>query len=202
MKIVKLVGAAMMAALSLSLEAQQPAQQAPPLPARGIDHVGITVPDLDAASHFLVQAFGAILLYDNITRSQPPMEGTAAERELDLAHGTKLITMRMMRLANGPGIELFEMKGPTQQHPTRPSGFWLQHVAVYVDDIDASLRRFVAAGGTILSGPNVMLGLEKGAGNKWSYARAPWGTVFELITYPGAEGYEKLISSRRWTPQP
>ena len=130
------------------------------------------------------------------------MEGPAAEKELDLAPGTKLITMRMMKLAHGPGLELFEMKGPTQHPPARPSDFGLQHIAVYVDDMDASLRRFVAAGGTILSGPNVMLGLEKGEGNSWAYAQAPWGTVIELLTYPGKEDYEKNTKVRRWTPLP
>jgi catechol 2,3-dioxygenase-like lactoylglutathione lyase family enzyme len=193
--------AAVMAPLSLGLAAQQ-SQKSPSLPTRGIDHVGITVPDLDAASRFLEQALGAVPLYDAITRSDPPKQGSAVEKQLDLAPGTKVTTMRMMRLANGPGIELFEMNGSTQQPPARPSDFGLQHVAVYVDDIDASLRRFVAAGGTILSGPTVMLGVEKGNGDKWAYERAPWGTVIELISYPGAQEYEETAKLRRWTPAP
>jgi len=49
MKIAKLIMAGIMAPLSLGLAAQQ-SQKSPPLPARGIDHVGITVPDLDAVS--------------------------------------------------------------------------------------------------------------------------------------------------------
>jgi catechol 2,3-dioxygenase-like lactoylglutathione lyase family enzyme len=36
-------------------------------PVRGIDHLGITVPDLDAASRFFEQAFDAKPLFDNIT---------------------------------------------------------------------------------------------------------------------------------------
>ena len=32
---------------------------------RGIDHFGITVPDLDAASRFLEEAFDARPLFDN-----------------------------------------------------------------------------------------------------------------------------------------
>ena len=42
---------------------------------RGIDHFGITVPDLEAATRFLVEAFDAKPLYDNIRRTDPPFEG-------------------------------------------------------------------------------------------------------------------------------
>lgn len=43
----------LLAALSLTGAAQQVAPEQPGLRARGIDHIGITVPNLDAASHFL-----------------------------------------------------------------------------------------------------------------------------------------------------
>ena len=44
-------------------------------PCRGIDHFGITVPDLEAATRFLVEAFDAKPLYDNIKRTDPPFDG-------------------------------------------------------------------------------------------------------------------------------
>ena len=50
-----------------------------PKPIRGIDHFGMTVPDLDAASRFLEQAFDAKPLYDNIKRTDAPFEGPMAE---------------------------------------------------------------------------------------------------------------------------
>ena len=31
---------------------------------RGIDHIGITVPDIDAATKFLVEALGAEMIYE------------------------------------------------------------------------------------------------------------------------------------------
>lgn len=36
------------------------------------------------------------------------MQGPAAEAQLDLSQGTSLNTMRMMKLAYGPGLDLFE----------------------------------------------------------------------------------------------
>ncbi|PJN48555.1 hypothetical protein PAEAM_60970 [Paenibacillus sp. GM1FR] len=38
---------------------------------RGIDHIGITVPDMEQATLFLQQAFGAQLAYDHITPDDP-----------------------------------------------------------------------------------------------------------------------------------
>ena len=62
---------------------------------------------------------------------------------LRLAPSTAVVTMRMMQLRNGAGLELFEMHGPDQemhghnQRPAaRPSDFGHQHAAVYADDIE------------------------------------------------------------------
>jgi catechol 2,3-dioxygenase-like lactoylglutathione lyase family enzyme len=167
---------------------------------RGMDHVGITVPNLDAASRFFEEAFDAEPLYDNIKRSDPPVEGPKAEEMLGLAPGMALITMRMMQLRNGPGLELFEMRGPDQHPPARPSDFGYQHIALYVDDIDYAIKRFVAAGGTMISDPNEMTGLEKGKNDVWCYGRTPWGSVIELTTYPSPEEYERETPLRRWKP--
>jgi catechol 2,3-dioxygenase-like lactoylglutathione lyase family enzyme len=167
---------------------------------RGIDHLGITVPDLDAASRFFEEAFDAKSLFDNIKRSDEPFEGAQAEALVGMAPGTVLVTMRMMQLGNGPGIELFEVRGPDQRPPVRFSDFGLQHFAVHVDDIDVASERFVAAGGTMLAGPNDMEGLEKGKGNRWRYGRTPWGSTIELVSSPSPQEYERHTSLRRWKP--
>jgi len=169
-------------------------------PVRGIDHLGITVPDLEAASRFFEQAFDAKKLFDNIMRSDPPFEGATAEALVGMAPGTVLVTMRMMQLGNGRGLELFEVRGPDQRPPVRFSDFGLQHFALYVDDLDLATERFVAAGGMMFSGPNEMDGHEKGAGNRWRYGRTPWGSVIELISAPGAQAYERDTPLRRWKP--
>jgi catechol 2,3-dioxygenase-like lactoylglutathione lyase family enzyme len=60
-------------------------------PTRGIDHIGKTVPDLDAASAFFEQVFDAVPPYDNVTRAQGPMKGVSAEKVLYLAPTTFLL---------------------------------------------------------------------------------------------------------------
>jgi catechol 2,3-dioxygenase-like lactoylglutathione lyase family enzyme len=148
--------------------------------ARGIDHIGITVPNLDDASRFLERALGATPMYDSVKRDKP-MSGASLDRQLDLAQGTTLVAMRMMKLADGAGIELFEMSGTRQQPPATPGDLGLQHFALRVDDIDAAADRFVAAGGQLVTGPNVMFGSTEADGNKYLYARTPWGTIVELF---------------------
>lgn len=145
-------------------------------------------------------AFGAEPIYDNMTPADPPFTGPDAERQLGLAGGTALLRMRMLRLGEGAMLELFEMRGPDQRPPARPSDFGFQHVAIYVDDMAAACSRFTDAGGTLLTAPSPMLGAEKGENNSFCYGRAPWGMMVELLTSPSPEAYEATTAARRWTP--
>lgn len=111
---------------------------------RGLDHVGITVPDIQLATRFLADAFRAEVIYDSLSRAEAPKGGSDAEHTLNREHGTLITAVRMIRLQHGPGIELFEMHGPKQRSPQRPSDFGLQHFAVYVDDTAAAMARFEA----------------------------------------------------------
>lgn len=170
-------------------------------PVRGIDHVGITVPDIEEASRFLEAALGAVTLYDVQTPALPPMAGPEAERELGLAPAAKVVHMRLVRLGDGPSLELFEFSGADQRASAVVSDYGLQHVAVYVDDIAAAIEQFARAGGQLLSSPHPLMGVEAGEGNAWVYGKAPWGGLFELITYPA--GVKGLAPPRtRWTPPP
>lgn len=169
---------------------------------RGIDHIGITVADLDAAAHFLEDAFGAVALYDNVTEAKP-QQGSDTERTLGLPAGTSIRHMRMMRLGSGASIELFQMAVPAGQHPpVLASDLGLQHFAVYCDDIHAAAKRFEAAGGTLLTSPQPLLGIEKADGNAFCYARAPWGTVIELIAWPTDAAWTREAPTSRYKPEP
>ncbi|WP_307447311.1 MULTISPECIES: VOC family protein [Chryseobacterium] len=170
---------------------------------RAIDHIGITVPDLEAAALFLEQAFGAVAIYDNVIPTDEPQQGADAEAKLGLAKGSAIIHMRMMRIGDGASIELFEMKVPgKRKKDIIPSDIGLQHFAVYTEDIDETKRKFTEAGGKVLKGPNKMLGREGGDGNWFMYAVTPWGTFVEFITYPSELEIEKTTTLRRWKPQP
>jgi len=165
----------------------------------GIEHVGITVPDLEAASRFFVDAFGAEILFDNITRDAP-MEGEHLAEIFGVPTATRAFASRFLRLANGPGIELLEIVAPEQHPAARPSDFGLQHIALYVDDMTAAAERFQAAGGQMRTGPNPLVRHEAGVGNAFWYGVTPWGTSIELITSPSPQAYEESTPARRWRP--
>lgn len=166
---------------------------------RAVEHIGITVPDIEAATEFLAAALGAQFLYDMLDES---LSGPAVEQGLGVPAGTELTAIRMLGLGQGPNLELFEYGRVDQREPHRPSDLGIQHFCVYVDDIDAAAAQFVEAGGELLSEPNDLPGGDAGEGNRYVYARTPWGSTVELVTYPSPQAYETTTSLRRWRPPP
>jgi catechol 2,3-dioxygenase-like lactoylglutathione lyase family enzyme len=168
---------------------------------RGIDHIGVTVPDVNAASAFLEKAFGARAVYDVLPEGGTPMAGRETEKELGMPPGAKIVHMRLMQIGTGPTLELFQIEGAPQQQPAQLNDFGWTHIAVYVDDIHAAAQRFQEAGGTLLSPPHGLAGIESGAQNAGVYGRAPWGGLIELLTYASGIQYPDP-STTRWTPPP
>jgi len=149
----------------------------------GIDHIGINVPDIDAATTFLQQAFGTKVIYESYSKQQPPLELAGIESTLNVAPGTKIYACRMIKIGEGPTIELFEVHVGGQRDAIKSSDLGLQHFSVYTDNISASIERFESAGGKILSRPNPILFLqEKGDNNFFCYGVTPW--VLQLNLSP------------------
>ncbi|MGC0364130.1 catechol 2,3-dioxygenase-like lactoylglutathione lyase family enzyme [Rhodococcus sp. 27YEA15] len=167
-------------------------------PVRGIDHIGLTVPDIEAATTFLVDALQATVLYDTYRKVQPPRDSERTHERLGIPDDMAQRAIRMLALPNGPGIELFEYQGPDQRPAAVPSDIGRQHVGIYVDDIDEALARFESAGGRRNSDPQDLQGAEGGAGNRFVYARTPWGSTIELITYPTPQPYRHTAPRAKW----
>src|SRR5436305_8634942 len=72
---------------------------------RGIDHLGITVPDVESATHYFVSAFGAEVLYDVLSPSETPLGGPEIEAAVGIAAGTVVRAIRLLRLHEGPSLE-------------------------------------------------------------------------------------------------
>ncbi len=169
---------------------------------RGIDHIGMTVPDIEQATTFFRQAFGAEVIYESVSRAEKDkLDQDAQQSTLQLFPGTQVHAVRMLQLQHGPGVELFEMHGPEQHEPQRPSDFGLQHFALYVDDFAPAIDAFTRAGGRMFTEPKPLsFPTEKGPGNAFCYGATPWGSVIEFISTPSYMPYEETTPLRRWKP--
>jgi catechol 2,3-dioxygenase-like lactoylglutathione lyase family enzyme len=163
---------------------------------RSVDHIGITVPDMEQATAFFVDVLGCELLYER----EPPGDDSPRNR-LGVPAGSRIQAVRFLRCANGANIELFEFYSPDQREVfPRPSDVGIQHLAVYVDDLDAAAEHLHRHGVKLMSGPNPLPGPEGGEDNRFIYARTPWGLTVELISYPAPMAYQKRSEARRWRP--
>ena len=120
-----------------------------PLP-RGIQHIGVTVPDLDAATEFLVQGLGAKVVHDGLTTDDEPRQGAEVGRQLGLPSGAAIRRQRFIVNGEGPGLEMFEISGE-QREAAGLTDFGLNHISLYCDDLEGSRDRLVAAGDEALS---------------------------------------------------
>jgi len=169
---------------------------------RAIDHIGVTVPNLEEAAEFFERAFGAEVIFKmDSHRDTSDPEVLAQERaKLGTRPSARWTRTLVLRLGEGASIELFEYEDGERHAPPTPSDLGIQHFGIYVDDIDAACERIVAAGGTVLEGPTLLPGLEAGEGNKWIYTLAPWGGTIEVVSYPSPQAYEEHTDVRRWRP--
>jgi catechol 2,3-dioxygenase-like lactoylglutathione lyase family enzyme len=149
---------------------------------RGVHHVGLTVPDGEAASRFLTDVLGCERMFEvcDIAFDTP---NTAASIGVDA--GTRIRKLIFLRCGNGASIEVFEYEA-ARQSPDRPrnSDHAGHHIAFQVDDIEVASRRIEAGGGRLCGTANVAADSPFG-GLKWLYFVAPWGLQLELVQPPG-----------------
>ena len=163
---------------------------AEPMPGmRGINHIGLTVPDLAQAESF----FGDVLGCEKATSFGPfkDDQGTFMQDLLDVDPRAVIETISLMRCGNGSNIELFKYTAPDQKTVTaRNSDIGGHHIAFYVDDIDAAAAYLKSQNIRTLMGP---LPVNEGpaAGQAILYFFAPWGLQLEAISFPQGMAYEK-----------
>ncbi len=161
----------------------------------GVEHIGLIVPDLDAATDFFAGVLGAEPIYD-VGPFPGPADWMAGH--LAGATGAHIHRMRMLAIANGPSIELIELTHTDGRGATgsAPAGW---HIAFYVENMDTALAALRAHGCQILSGP-VDMTEGPSAGLSWLYFRAPWGQQLELVSYPGGIAAYRKRKREVWRP--
>jgi catechol 2,3-dioxygenase-like lactoylglutathione lyase family enzyme len=147
-----------------------------------IDHVGVTVTDLDRAIEFWCGGLGLRLLH-RATDSDPDLAALVGEESIEI---------EIADLDGGDGqiIELIEYHRPTGD-PVRPRSFdpGSSHIALRVDDLNAALERLAGSAARRISRHPVVL---RDPGGPWDgavccYLTDPDGIIIELIQRPRDE---------------
>ncbi|GAA1216817.1 VOC family protein [Rhodoglobus aureus] len=163
---------------------------------RGIDHIGVTVPDLDQAERFFVDVLGAELIY---ALGAKQADDDWMQVTLGVHPRTIIREMRFLRLGNGSNLELFKYDSADGQADNpRNSDIGGHHFAIYVDDLDGAIE-YLRTQGVELMGEPVASG-KLAEGQRWQYFRSPWGMQFELVSFPGGKAYEQNSPRRLWHP--
>jgi catechol 2,3-dioxygenase-like lactoylglutathione lyase family enzyme len=171
-----------------------------PLPScPGVEHLSMTVPDLDEATDFFRGVFGCQPLY-----TMGPFQGSGGSFMRTYANADVRAVVRHVRVLRSPylNIELFDASYPGQRTRWPDAldlGGW--HLAGYVDDIDAAIEQLISTDVFVLGpGKKPTSGPEAGAGAANCHFMTSWGFRFELLTYPHGRRYETTATGRLWNP--
>jgi glyoxylase I family protein len=152
----------------------------------GLDHIGITVPDIEEATRFLVDVIGCEYLYT--LGPLQDADGTWMAEHLNVHPRAIANVIRFFRCGGNPVIEVFEYSSPDQdRRPPRNSDVGGHHIAFYVEDLDAAVEFLLANDVEVLGTPTTSAGPH--LGQRWVYFLAPWGAQFELVSYPNGRAW-------------
>lgn len=171
---------------------------AEPMPGvRGINHIGLTVPDIKAAETFFVDVMGC----QKATSFGPFRDdkGDFMKDLVDVDPRAVINEITLLRCLSGSNIELFDYSAPDKKDVRpRNSDNGGHHIAFYVDDIDAAAKYLTAKGIRTLKGP---MPINEGpvAGQSILYFFTPWGLQLEAISFPKGMAYEKNGGTVLWS---
>nr|WP_308797842.1 VOC family protein [Agromyces protaetiae] len=179
------------------MNASSPVGGRGPVPGlRHVDHVGVTVPDLEEAVAFFVEVLGAEELYRS---TRGPDAGFIPENFEMPADAS--LTLAMLRMPPNLNIEVFEWRG-AELRTDRPrhGDAGGHHLAFVVDDVDAAVAHLERVPGVrILGGVKQVAGdSPRVAGNRWTYLVAPWGLMIELVDRSRVADPPRFVGPEDW----
>lgn len=165
------------------------------LPGRtALDHVGLTVPNLEQAIDYFVELLGCELVF-----TAGPYDNVGWTWEGENAPETATVRVAVVTHDHTHNIELLEYTNKPRTaagevpRPSDPGG---AHIAFYVEDIDGVVEKVRQYPGVRLLGE---VDLELGtpiSGTRWIYTLSPWGQVVEFMNYKPGLPYEESTDKR------
>jgi catechol 2,3-dioxygenase-like lactoylglutathione lyase family enzyme len=162
----------------------------------GVDHVGLTVPDINQAIEWFEDILGAVA-----PLTFGPFQGAFLEGALDVVAGTQIDQITMLRIGHSANIELFKYESPGQRQDEPRNSDWTgHHVAFYVTDIQAAIEYMDSRGVERLFGPFTLTS-GPAAGQSINYFKTPWNSYIEFISYPHGMAYQVPSVQPLWSPK-
>lgn len=163
----------------------------------GAEHIGFTVPDVDAAVRFFTEVIGCTKAYE-IGPFQSADDWM--QRQLGVHPRAILRKLAMLRCKTGPNFEIFEYEVDGQV-VTQPSNSDVggHHLAFYVSDIAGAVA-YLKAQGLTVQGDVVTMQEGPSKGLSWVYFLSPWGMQLELVSAPQGQAVTLQDPSALWSP--
>lgn len=152
-----------------------------------VDHVALTVPDLDAAVAFYTDLLGGTELYrlgPFDAAEIPPMPDGRDWTEAHVNVPGARVMIAMLQIGEGLRLELFRYEKPVlaRTEPPRNCDLGGHHIAFKVEDIAAATTHLKNKGLRIMAGP-IELRDGPAKGLRAQYFLDPWGNQLELVEY-------------------
>ena len=155
-----------------------------------INHVAVSVPDLDLAVNWYKEVFGFTVVREPIEFvPDDTLKGMAVK---DI-HGPSLKKVRMVWLssANQVGFEIFEYIEPKAERRTNNFEYWKSgfiHICITDPDIEGLCKKISETGGKQRS---KVWEIVPDKGYKIAFCEDPFGNIIEIYSH----SYEQTITS-------
>jgi len=158
---------------------------------RAMNHVGINVPDIDAAVAWYRDAIGCYVLAHP---TEVTDDGTHFGNAVKDIFGKNFSGLKIAHLstADGVGIELFQFTKPKTYTPDNTFEYWrtgIFHICLTAADIEATAKQIEANGGKQMS---KVWKLFSNKDYKVCYCCDPWGTIIELSSHSYVQVWSNL----------
>jgi glyoxylase I family protein len=152
----------------------------------GVDHFGITVPDLAQAHDFFVDVLGCEYLY----KLGPYQHADSWMSEhLGVPDRAVMRELHFYRLGGRAIFEVFQYEAADQRRELpRNCDVGGHHIALYVTDLDVAVADLHRRGLRVLGEPTASRNAS--AGQRWVYFLSPWGMQCELVSYPDGKAFD------------
>jgi len=154
---------------------------------KAVDHVALTVPEMEGAIEFYTDVVGASVLYRMGPFDAAEIPPMPDGRDWTQAHvnvaGARL-EITMLQLSENLKLELFQYHKPddSKLEPSRNCDVGSAHICFCVDDVHSAVKYFTSNGCHAMAGPITMEDGPCPPSKSW-YLLDPFGLQMELVEY-------------------